>query len=75
MSLHTSEDQYKRVQGVDEESGTQFHLEYGPPDDITDPELRKVYGVYARKRVAGTSGEVETLDSCTLQRTILSDRC
>ena len=63
-------DDYKRVKGKDS-VGVRYDLEYGPPDHITDPELRKAYGVIARKRVAGTRGKEETLDSCMLFRNYL----
>lgn len=56
-------DDLREVEGIDR-SGVHFKLKYGPPECITDPELRKIYGVSARKIVAGTPGEVEANDSC-----------
>jgi hypothetical protein len=53
----------RRVKGTDS-TGVQYDLTYGPPSYITDPELRRAYGVTARKRVVGTPGEKELPDSC-----------
>ena len=52
----------RRVKGTDS-TGVQYDLTYGPPGYITDPELRRAYGVTARKLVVGTPGETELPDS------------
>lgn len=45
-------------------NGVRYHIVDGPPDNTTDPELRRALGVRAHAFVRGTAGENEVLDDC-----------
>ena len=62
-ALQTASGDGRRVKGTDS-TGVRYDLTYGPPSYITDPELRRAYGVTARKLLKGTEGETEVTDSC-----------
>lgn len=65
--VQTRDENQPRRYGSDM-NGTYFDSIYGPTDRITDPELRRAYGVSARKRLAGTPNAFEHLDTCTFPK-------
>lgn len=45
-------------------AGVHYDIVRGPPDLITDPQLRTRFGVSAHVRVRGTQGDNEVFDQC-----------